>query len=282
MALNLEPEKGRSIKGKKYKAALGFGSVVGLFGIGSTLAANISLNGGDSIEFGQGVANTAACDEDGFTITPITSYYGSAGVFKVDEVQITGLNLTPQGTGWDDSDNGETYADQDAAIADHPGEYWDAETDEWVRTCDGVVLDFKAYTDDEDYLNRTSYNYGATEPSLANPVGWYQWIEDDEYNLDPGFAIIIDTDESGVADDNYAIDGVTGDYYDSYGYPYDMDWSVNSGINTSNASFSFWVSNDDYKTLAGSISKITVQSMATFPSSYYAINSGLGNPTMWD
>ena len=279
MALNLEPEKGRSIKGKKYKVALGFGSVVGLFGIGSTLAANISLNGGDNIEFGQGVANTAACDEDGFTITPITSYYGSAGVFKVDEVQITGLNLTPQGTGWDDSDNGEDYADQDAAIADRPGEYWDDEEGEWLRTCDGVVLDFKAYTDDEDYLNRTSYGYGDTPASLANPVGWWQNDDDDENNRNPGFAIIIDTDSGGIDESNYAVDSVTDD---DYGSPYEMDWSVNSGINTSNASFSFNVVNDYAKTLAGSISKITVQSMATFPSSYYAIDSRPGNPTLWD
>jgi hypothetical protein len=282
MALNLEPEKGRPVKGKKYKAAIGFGSIVGLFGIGSTLAANISLNGGDNIEFGQGVANTAACDQDGFTITPITSYYGSAGVFKVDEVQITGLNLTPQGTGWDDSDNGESYVDQDAAIADRPGEYWDDAEGEWLRTCDGVVLDFKAYTDDEDYINRTSYEYGETVGDLARPLGWYQWIEDDEYNLSPGFAIIIDTDNSGVFDSNYAVDSVTGDYYDSYGDPYDMGWSVNSGINTSDASFSFYVVSDNAKTLAGSISKITVQSMATFPSSYYAIDSGLGDPAIWD
>ena len=276
MALNLEPEKGRSIKGKKYKAALGFGSVVGLFGIGSTLAANISLNGGDSIEFGQGVANTAACDEDGFTITPITSYYGSAGVFKVDEVQITGLNLTPQGTGWDDSDNGETYADQDAAIADHPGEYWDAETDEWVRTCDGVVLDFKAYTDDEDYLNRTDTPYTGT--SLSQPIGWYQDEDDDTDNNYPGFAIILDTYSGGLDDSNYAIETQGED-----GYTGSFDWDyVSEGINTDDASFSFWVSSDNYKTLAGSISKITVQSMATFPSSYYAIDSGPGNPTIWD
>ena len=275
MALNLEPEKGRSIKGKKYKVALGFGSVVGLFGIGSTLAANISLNGGDNIEFGQGVANTAACDEDGFTITPITSYYGSAGVFKVDEVQITGLNLTPQGTGWDDSDNGEDYADQDAAIADRPGEYWDDEEGEWLRTCDGVVLDFKAYTDDEDYLNRTDTAY--TGASLSQPIGWYQDEDDDTDNNYPGFAIILDTGSGGLDDSNYAIET-----YGNDGYTGSFDWDyVSEGINTDNASFSFWVYNDNDKTLAGSISKITVQSMATFPSSYYADDSDLGGPTNW-
>jgi hypothetical protein len=277
MALNLEPEKGRPVKGKKYKAAIGFGSIVGIFGIGSTLAANISLNGGDNIEFGQGVANTAACDQDGFTITPITSYYGSAGVFKVDEVQITGLNLTPQGTGWDDSDNGESYIDQDAAIADRPGEYWDDAEGEWLRTCDGVVLDFKAYTDDEDYLNRTDTWY--TGASLSQPVGWWQDEEDDTDNRYPGFAIVLDTNSSGLNDSNYALDtnGENGGYTGEFNWDY-----VSGGINTSDASFSFWVYDDNEKTLAGSISKITVQSMATFPSSYYADHNGLGNPAMGD
>ena len=279
MALNLEPENQRpGVKKSKYKVALGLGSVVGLFGIGSTLAANISLNNGGNVEFGQGVANTAACDEDGFTITPITSYYSGPGVFKVDRIEISGLNLTPQGTGWSEAG----YIDQDAAITDHPGEYWDTDAEEWVRTCDGVVLDFKAYTDDEDYLNRTAYDYGSTSQGLNEPIGWVQWELDEDANYSPGFAIVIDTDESGDADSNYAANGVTGDYYNSYGSPGDFEWDSISGINTSNASFYFAVYDDNTKTLAGSISKITVQSMATFPSNYYAENPGLGNPTIWD
>jgi hypothetical protein len=279
MTLNLESFSDDSQKKKsktKYKAALGVGSVVSLFGIGSTLAANISLNGGGNVEFGQGVATTAACDEDGFTITPVTSYYNNVGAFKVDQVQISGINLTPQGTGYASAG----YGTQNEAIAAHPGEYWDGAT--WVRTCDGVVLDFKAYTDDTNYLARTSYEYGATSASLSNPVGWYQWDGDDTYNLSPGFAIILDTNESGLADSNYASDSVTGDINNSYGGPWDFDWSYNGDINTDNSSFYFYVQDNNAKTLAGSISKITVQSMANFPSDYYAWNSGLGNPTMWD
>jgi len=272
MALNLEPENQRpGVKKSKYKVALGLGSVVGIFGIGSTLAANISLNNGGNVEFGQGVANTAACDEDGFTITPITSYYSGPGVFKVDRIEISGLNLTPQGTGWEDAG----YIDQDAAIADRPGEYWDEIAEEWVRTCDGVVLDFKAYTDDEDYLNRTDTWY--TDASLDNPIGWYQYESDETDNAYPGFAIVIDTDESGYTDSNYGLE-VNGA---EAGYTGDFNWEVVDNINTDDASFAFWVYNDNNKTLAGSISKITVQSMATFPSSYYADHEGLGSPTSW-
>ena len=48
MTLNLDSfnEGSKKKSNSKYKAALGVSSVVGLFGIGSTLAANISLNGG--------------------------------------------------------------------------------------------------------------------------------------------------------------------------------------------------------------------------------------------
>ena len=100
MTLNLDSfgENPKKKSTTKYKAALGVGSVVSLFGIGSTLAANISLNGGGNVEFGQGVATTAACDEDGFNVTPVTSYDNQHSIFRVDYVQVEGLNLTPEGS----------------------------------------------------------------------------------------------------------------------------------------------------------------------------------------
>ena len=55
--------------GKKLRVLLGIGALAAVTGIGSTLAANISLNGGNNVEFGQGVVTTAACDGD-ITIAP--------------------------------------------------------------------------------------------------------------------------------------------------------------------------------------------------------------------
>jgi hypothetical protein len=134
----------------KYKAALGVGSVVSLFGIGSTLAANISLNGGGNVEFGQGVATTAACDEDGFNVTPVTSFDNDAGIFRVETVEVTGVNLTPEGTGYGlsgsgvtDQNNSGTVTQADAKLQ-YPGQYFDGS--DWKRTCDNVVLDFKVGT----------------------------------------------------------------------------------------------------------------------------------------
>jgi hypothetical protein len=85
-------------------------------GIGSTLAANISLNNGGAVEFGQGVAQTATCDQDGFQITPFNRYNNTLGKFVLDHIDITGLNLTPVGTNESDSEK-----------TAHPGTYKDGD-----------------------------------------------------------------------------------------------------------------------------------------------------------
>jgi hypothetical protein len=267
----------------KYKAALGVGSVVSLFGIGSTLAANISLNGGGNVEFGQGVATTAACDEDGFTITPVTRFDNSDEIFKVDYVQVSGVNLTAEGTGWNDGDlidlNFTSQADAKEAF---PGQYYDG--NEWKKTCDGVVLDFKAYTDDVLFLDRTVIGEpGSGEGSLQDPIGWYQDPSSEKYNLAPGFALVVDiTDEgnfsSNYAGKNWAVAPADDGTDDSWTMGFE---NVELGDDPEQSSFQFYVGGSYNDTNAASISKITVQSMKTFPSSYYADREGLGNPENW-
>jgi hypothetical protein len=286
MTLNLESfdDKSKKKSKTKYKAALGVGSAVSLFGIGSTLAANITLNNDQNVEFGQGVVTTAACDEDGFTITPVTYFDNQEEVFKVEHVLVSGVNLNTEGKNWDDPDLNSTYADQAAAKAAHPGQYYDTDANSWKNTCDGVVLDFKAYTDDSLYVDRTVIT-GDGAGSLQNPIGWYQeprsW--DSPQNRYPGFALVIDVSDDGYfggegpesSYKNWAVD-----VYSSDG-PEDMTFQ---GVDfqrgdSSNSSFKFYVEDALYKTDPASISKITVQSMSEFPASYYARYSGLGNPT---
>jgi hypothetical protein len=296
----------------KYKAALGVGSVVSLFGIGSTLAANISLNGGGNVEFGQGVATTAACDEDGFNITPVTSFDNELAIFKVDYVQVSGLNLTPEGNGWAESgdvvdQNGLGGINLTDAKLQFPGQYYDG-TD-WKSTCDGVVLDFKAYTDDDEFLLYTDDAFNNAGPgSKTSPVFWTQDIElvdgvaEWDGGENPGFAVVFDSyanNEKAAYDDdesgyryNFAVDAVD-KTWNQDGYP---NWHSNinpmfvgvnqESIRTSNAQFSF---GGTYKQPnAASISKITVQSMKEFPNSYYAytvnnssywVKDDLGNPS---
>ena len=287
MTLNLDAfnEGSKKKSNSKYKAALGVGSVVSLFGIGSTLAANISLNGGGNVEFGQGVATTATCDEDGFTITPVTYFNNQWSVFLVDYVQVTGVDLTPEGTGYELSGSGvvdqnnDSEVDQSDAKEQFPGQYYDG-TD-WKRTCDNVVLDFKAYTDDVTYINKTVYDYGSeSDASLQKPIGWVQDPAsgaDSTGNFAPGFALVININDAGDAyDSNYGVEDF--DSNGDVGNPDDMDWDMNSYATPANSSFDFYVDYSGEKTVAASISKITVQSMKEFPRSYYAYLPSPGNP----
>lgn len=70
-------------------AAAGFAAIAVL---GSTLAANISLNSG-TLEFGQGVAVTSACDSDGITATPKAVFANSAGAgqFNFASIAFSGI-----------------------------------------------------------------------------------------------------------------------------------------------------------------------------------------------
>ena len=59
--------------------------------VGSTFAANISINSGSNLEYGQGLTAAAACDPT-MTITPVNHYVNgsnSAGTFYIDTITVT-------------------------------------------------------------------------------------------------------------------------------------------------------------------------------------------------
>jgi hypothetical protein len=87
------PKNRKSVKG--LLALAGFAAIAVL---GSTLAANISLNSG-SLEFGQGVAVTAACDSDGITATPkaVFANTSGAGSFNFASVAFSGVSTSCAG-----------------------------------------------------------------------------------------------------------------------------------------------------------------------------------------
>lgn len=259
----------------KYKAALGVGSVVSLFGIGSTLAANITLNDGGNVEFGQGVATTAACDSDGqMSIIPVTRYDNVNSIFRVTELQVTGIDLTPEGEGWDIAN----YVSRAAAIAAHPGQYYDE--GDWKRTCDNVVLDFHAYTDLPEFAKYTTAGFfDQSTTDTTAPLMWSQRF-DGNGNLDgagnqslnvPGAAAVIDVDDNNSDfDTNYGWDyGTENTWWSSW-----YDFSVSNVIlDGTSSSFEFRFGNNNYQPNAAAISKITVQSMKYFPENYYADNA---------
>ena len=66
-------------KRKSLKLVLGVGTLVGVVALGSTLAASINLNAGGPVEFGQGVAQTTACDSQ-IIVTPFSRFDNSYDV----------------------------------------------------------------------------------------------------------------------------------------------------------------------------------------------------------
>ena len=74
--LNFKPKKGKLSS----VLALLLLIVGGTFLVQNTLAANISLNSGGAVEFGQGVAMTAACSgANVLTVTPTSSFINVSG-----------------------------------------------------------------------------------------------------------------------------------------------------------------------------------------------------------
>ena len=176
---------------KKLRVILGIGALAAVTGIGSTLAANISLNGGGNVEFGQGVATTAACD-DSITLTPVSEFSNTEGdaEFAMTAIQISGLDLTAEG--WDVPNSawatGYVPAHYDVvqndlwvdatwsdAIKEHTGQYISAYDGDpeisatagnpiWTNTCANKSLMIHAYTDN------VAYAYATDGDDIASPL----------------------------------------------------------------------------------------------------------------
>ena len=70
------------------------GLVTGALVFGSTLAANISLNSGAPVEFGQGVVQATSCDHE-VTVTPNSKFVnGQPGEFKFSSITLSNLDST--------------------------------------------------------------------------------------------------------------------------------------------------------------------------------------------
>jgi Lectin C-type domain len=75
-------------------------TIISLFAVcavitGVTLAANINLNVGENVEFGQGVVQAAACDDE-IVVTPQSTFDNTDGsnTFKFSSILLTGIDST--------------------------------------------------------------------------------------------------------------------------------------------------------------------------------------------
>lgn len=73
-------------KGKKSFLLIAVAAALGLGG--TVLAANITIGGDNTVEFGQGVATTAPCSE-AMEVAPSSTYNGTTNIFYLDEVEVS-------------------------------------------------------------------------------------------------------------------------------------------------------------------------------------------------
>jgi hypothetical protein len=72
-------------------------SVAVVGGMSTTLAGTISLNSSGSVEFGQGVVTTAACDTS-ITVTPASAFDTTTSTFSVATVKLDKIGIKSDGT----------------------------------------------------------------------------------------------------------------------------------------------------------------------------------------
>jgi hypothetical protein len=84
-------------KKSNFKSLAGLATVAAVAVLGSTLAANISL-GSSSLEFGQGVQTTAACDNS-ITLSPkVTFVNGANPVFMLSTISFSDVDTRTSGS----------------------------------------------------------------------------------------------------------------------------------------------------------------------------------------
>lgn len=78
---------------KNLKTILGFGALAGVIALGSTLAASINLNSGTPVEFGQGLTQTTACDND-IMLTPFSTFVNETedGAFFLSSIVVSDID----------------------------------------------------------------------------------------------------------------------------------------------------------------------------------------------
>ncbi len=94
--LNLERDPLRKIRllnSRTSKMVFGAAVLLALPLIGTTLAASISINTTNTIQFGQGVVQATACDQE-VTVAATTSFANAsgAGSFNVDTITLSGIS----------------------------------------------------------------------------------------------------------------------------------------------------------------------------------------------
>jgi len=160
----------------KLRRLLGFGTITALISIGVAYAIPAARNFDSTVEFGQGIAAVAACDNS-MTITPVSQFKNSSSPgdasYLMTSIKVSGIDLTPEG--WDlgtDTWHPDFIANIDPELRswapgaeDNAGKYYNGT--QWVPTCEGKVLLLQAFTNQSEYLE---YTVGGVGASTSSPL----------------------------------------------------------------------------------------------------------------
>jgi hypothetical protein len=91
------PRQNRGRNKSMNKSLFAIVGVVAVAALGTTLAGSITLNSGQSVEFGQGVSVTAACDvTSGITLAPSSTFVNAVGTgsFNLGTISFSGIDYS--------------------------------------------------------------------------------------------------------------------------------------------------------------------------------------------
>ena len=214
-------------------------------GLGSTLAASISLNGGSSVEFGQGVAATTACDSD-ITMTPGATFINSSDAnFAFTSLTLDGIDTA-------------AAASVDG-VSSHCGNMFFLIHAYTASGATGTALDY-AYNGSALNPLYLGWNYGSG--AFGGSVGAAT-----VYKFNQGFAIQIPTSGSTVVD---TVSTENSANADAGGISCSMSAGVSGGKITCSigSNGSAGGSKAFFAPPASAVGKITVESIDALPSVY--------------
>jgi hypothetical protein len=106
MKLNLGGKGIRRVK--PWQAIAGVIALVMIPTLGNTFAGSIAVNTNQNVEFGQGIAATAACD-DSVTITPFAKYVSAQANYYLETITVSNIRFTDTVTATDTNCRGKKF-----------------------------------------------------------------------------------------------------------------------------------------------------------------------------
>jgi hypothetical protein len=118
MKLNLSDKGGKnSRRVKPWQAIVGVIALVMVPTLGNTFAGSITVNTAQNVEFGQGIASTAACDS-AVTITPYAKYVAAQANYYLETITVSNIDFADTSTATDTNCRGKVFKIQVLDSAD--------------------------------------------------------------------------------------------------------------------------------------------------------------------